>query len=429
VSVRTGRRGEDEHFRVVGGGRLAGEVSVPGAKNSALKLMAAALLVEGRTVLSGMPDILDITTMGEILGRLGCGVEWSPGAGEWAVTVPAAPGVEAPYELVRQIRGSICLLGSLTARLGEARIPLPGGDAIGSRPVDLHVAGLQKLGAEVEIEHGLLIARAPAGLTGAGIWLDFPSVTATENLLLAASLAKGTTTLDNCAREPEVVDLCEMLTAMGARIDGAGTSTITVEGVEGLSPVSHQVVPDRIVAGTWAVAAALTGGDIVVRRGRVDHLRVALEKFARAGLEIDERADGFRATMGRRPRCVDVVTLPYPGFPTDLQPLAILLNALGEGSALVTENLFEGRFAFVDELARLGADVRTDGHHCVVHGRPRLSGAPVHASDVRAGVALTLAGLVAEGVTEVHQVHHVDRGYAGFVEHLQSLGADVRRVP
>ncbi|MFN2522049.1 MAG: UDP-N-acetylglucosamine 1-carboxyvinyltransferase, partial [Mycobacteriales bacterium] len=303
---------------------------------------------------------------------------------------------------------------------------LPGGDAIGSRGLDMHVAGLVKLGATIESEHGYLIARAPR-LTGAQVWLDFPSVGATENLLMASVLAEGTTTIDNAAREPEIVDLCEFLIAMGARIDGTGTSTLVVEGVDVLSPVEHRTLPDRIVAGTWAMAAALTRGDVFVRGGRADHLEVPLDKLAAAGARVESGPDGFRVRMDDRPRAVDVVTLPYPGFPTDLQPMVLALNSVADGTAMVTENVFEARWMFVNELTRLGADVRTDGHHAVVRGKERLSGAPVKAHDIRAGAALVLAGLVADGVTEVGDVHHVDRGYEGFVEQLCLLGAEVRR--
>jgi UDP-N-acetylglucosamine 1-carboxyvinyltransferase len=273
----------------------------------------------------------------------------------------------------------------------------------------------------------MLVARA-GGLHGAPILLEFPSVTGTENLVMAAVLAKGTTVLDNAAREPEVVDLCALLARMGARIDGAGTSTITIEGVEELAPTEHEIVPDRIVAGTYAYGAVMTQGEITVRRGRIEHLEVALAKLQDAGATIDPVADGFRVAMSGRPRAVDVVTLPFPGFPTDLQPLAIALAAVSDGAAIVTENLYDGRFQFVDELSRLGADVRIDGHHCIVHGRPRLSAAPVRASDVRAGAGLVLAGLVAEGVTDVHEVFHIDRGYAGFLDTLGGLGAVVERV-
>jgi UDP-N-acetylglucosamine 1-carboxyvinyltransferase len=414
-----------ERFVVRGGARLSGEVVVGGAKNSVLKLMAAALLAEGPTTLESVPDILDVTIMSEVLRRLGCDVERTPGA--LRLDVPARPGHEADYDLVRRMRASIAVLGPLLARCGEAKVALPGGDAIGSRGLDMHVAGLVKLGATVDSEHGYLIARAPR-LRGAQVWLDFPSVGATENLLMAAVLAKGTTQIDNAAREPEIVDLCELLVQMGAEIGGIGTSTLEVEGSESLHPVAlHRTVPDRIVAGTWAFAAALTRGDVLVRGGRADHLEIALDKLTTSGAVVTVEPDGFRVRMDQRPRAVDVVTLPYPGFPTDLQPMVLALNAVADGTAMVTENVFEARWMFVNELSRLGADVRTDGHHAVVRGREQLSGAPVTAHDIRAGAALVLAGLVADGVTEVSEVHHVDRGYEGFVPRLQALGADVQR--
>jgi UDP-N-acetylglucosamine 1-carboxyvinyltransferase len=306
-------------------------------------------------------------------------------------------------------------------------VALPGGDAIGSRGLDFHIAGLTKLGATVTNEHGYLIATAPR-LTGALVWLDFPSVGATENLLMAGVLAKGTTVIDNAAREPEIVDLCEFLVQMGAQIGGVGTSTLEVTGVERLEPVTgHATVADRIVSGTWAVGAVMTQGDVLVRGGRVEHLEVALDKLAQAGATVAQEPDGFRVSSDRRPRAVDVVTLPYPGFPTDLQPMVLAMNAVAEGTAMVTENVFEARWMFVNELARLGAEVRTDGHHAVVRGRAQLSGAPVTAHDIRAGAALVLAGLVADGTTEVHEVQHVDRGYQGFRDALVGLGADVRR--
>src|SRR4051812_16847108 len=415
-----------ERFVVAGGARLAGEVRVTGAKNSVLKLMAASLLAEGRTHLTAVPDIMDVSIMSEVLRRLGCTVTRGPGT--VTIDVPAQLGHEADYDLVRRMRASIAVLGPLVARCGEAKVALPGGDAIGSRGLDFHVAGLIKLGASVESEHGYLIATAPP-LTGAQIWLDFPSVGATENLLMACVLAKGTTTIDNAAREPEIVDLCEFLVAMGAAIEGIGTSTLVVEGVERLSPAQHATLPDRIVAGTWAYAAALTRGDVYVRGGRPDHLEMPLDKLSMAGANVVPDLDGFRVTMDERPKAVDVVTLPYPGFPTDLQPMVLALNAIADGTAMVTENVFEARWMFVNEMARLGADVRTDGHHAVVRGRDKLSGAPVRAHDIRAGAALVLAGLVADGITEVSDVPHIDRGYEGFVESLAALGADVRREP
>ena len=415
-------------IRVTGGARLEGEVVVPGAKNSALKLMAAALLAPGETTLLDVPDILDVAIMAELLRRLGCRVDHAPAGRHVTIDVPEQVGHRADYELVRAMRASISVLGPLLARVGEADVALPGGDAIGSRGLDLHAEGLRHLGAEVEVEHGYLLARAPHGLTGAPVALAFPSVGATENLLMAAVLARGTTVLENVAREPEIVDLTRMLTAMGARIEGEGSSSLVVHGVPRLHPVEHRVVPDRIVAGTWAYAAAVTGGDVHVRGGRPEHLVMVVDKLLAAGVDVVPTSDGMRVLGPVRARAVDVATLPYPGFPTDLQPFALVLGAVAEGSAVITENLFESRFRFVPEIARLGADVRVEGHHVLVRGRPALSGAPVQASDIRAGAALVVAGLVAEGVTEVGGVQHVDRGYDAFVPQLQALGAAVERV-
>ncbi|MGY1710961.1 UDP-N-acetylglucosamine 1-carboxyvinyltransferase [Geodermatophilus sp. SYSU D00758] len=421
-----------ECFEVAGGTALTGRVRVTGAKNSALKLMAAALLASGRTTLDEVPDILDVAIMSEVLRRLGCGVTYERygtggGGGRVVVDVPEQPSTETDYDLVRKMRASISVLGPLVARCGSARVALPGGDAIGSRGLDMHISGLERLGATIESEHGFLVATAPK-LTGTSLWLDFPSVGATENLVMAAVLADGTTVVDNAAREPEIVDLCAMLSAMGARIDGAGTSTITVEGVEELWPVTYTTVPDRIVAGTWAIGAVMTRGDVVIERAVPDHLTVALAKLTDAGAHVEPVDGGLRVAMDDRPRCVDIVTLPYPGFPTDLQPMAVALAAVSTGTALITENVFEGRFMFVNELVRLGASVRIDGHHAVVRGRERLSSAPVVATDIRAGAGLILAGLVSDGVTEVQDVHHVDRGYPDFVAQLCGLGARVERV-
>ncbi len=416
-----------EALRITGGQRLSGTVRVTGAKNSVLKLMAAALLAEGTTVLTEVPNILDVEIMAELLRRLGCEVEHDRILGIVAITVPAEPLHRADYDLVRRMRASISVLGPLLARCRAADIALPGGDNIGSRGLDMHAAGLERMGAAVTIEHGYLRASADR-LTGATIWLDFPSVGATETLIMAAVTAQGRTVIDNAAREPEIVDICTMLVAMGARIDGIGSSTLEIDGVDELQPVRHETVPDRIVAGTWAVAAAITGGDIAITNAYAEHLEIALDKLAIAGAEIEVHADGFRVRMGSRPKAVDIVTLPYPGFPTDLQPQFIALNSVAEGAAMVTENLFEARFRFVHELARLGADVQTEGHHALVRGREALSGAPVEATDIRAGAGLVLAGLVADGVTTVYEVHHIDRGYAGFVDALTELGGVVERV-
>src|SRR3954468_21981498 len=399
--------------------------------------MAAALLAPGRTTLEEVPDILDVEIMSEVLRRLGCGVAFerhplvpggSPsGGGRVLIDVPEEPSSETDYDLVRRMRASVSVLGPLVARLGTAKVALPGGDAIGSRGLDMHIAGLERLGATVVSEHGFLIATAPK-LVGSSIWLDFPSVGATENLVVAAVLAEGPTIVDNAAREPEIVDICRMLISMGARIDGAGTSTITVEGVDLLSPVTYTTVPDRIVSGTWAIGAVMTRGDVVIERAVPGHLAVALDKLTDAGAVVETLPVGIRVAMDDRPRCVDVVTVPFPGFPPDLQPMAVALAAVSTGTALITENVFEGRFMFVNELVRLGADVRIDGHHAVVRGRERLSSAPVVATDIRAGAGLVLAGLVSDGVTEVQDVRHVDRGYPDFIEQLRGVGARVERT-
>jgi UDP-N-acetylglucosamine 1-carboxyvinyltransferase len=415
-----------QRFRVTGGARLAGEVRVTGAKNSVLKLMAAALLAPGTTTLGEVPDIVDVAIMSELLRRLGCDVQRDRSAASLAITVPDQLNHRADYDLVRRMRASIAVLGPLLARAGEADVALPGGDEIGSRPLDFHIAGLMKMGATVENEHGFIVAKAKR-LTGATIWLDFPSVGATENLLMAAVLAEGRTEIDNAAREPEITDLCEMLQAMGARIEGLGTSMLVVDGVDELRPVNHTTVADRIVAGTWAMAATMTQGDISVHGADATHLEIALDKLVTAGATVDRTADGFRVMMDRRPTAVDAVTLPFPGFPTDLLPMALALNAVATGTAMVTENVYESRFSFVNELSRLGADIRTDGHHAIVRGRPQLSGAPVTAPDIRAGAGLVIAGLLAEGETVISKIHHVDRGYPAFDEQLSGLGASVVR--
>lgn len=417
-----------ETFAVTGGARLAGTATVTGAKNSALKLMAATLLAEGTSTIHAVPDIADVTIMGEVLRRLGCNVELDhdvrPGAGTARIDVPHELGTETDYDLVRRMRAAICVLGPLLARCGRATVPLPGGDNIGSRGLDLHIAGLTRLGVDIRNEHGFLIATAGT-LLGATVWLDFPSVGATENLLMAGVLAKGTTVIDNAAREPEIVDLVSMLVSMGAQIDGAGTSTLEIVGVDGLNPVEHTTVPDRVVAGTLAYGAVMTGGDVHVVNGRIGHLDVPLGKLTDAGAEVSSTDEGFRIAMNGRPRAVDIVTLPYPGFPTDLQPMAVGLAAVSSGSSMITENVFEARFMFVNELVRLGAEVQVDGHHVVIRGRERLSSAPVEAHDIRAGAGLVLAGLVADGRTEVSGGHHIIRGYPDFAGQLRALGADV----
>jgi len=414
-----------DKFLVTGGAQLRGAVKVSGAKNSVLKLMGAALLAEGTTVLNNCPEILDVPYMKDVLEGLGCSVMIS-GQSVY-ITTPSDLKSDADFEAVRQFRASVCVLGPLTARCGRAVVALPGGDAIGSRPLDMHQTGLEKLGAKTYIEHGCVVAETEQ-LKGAHIVLDFPSVGATENILTAAVLADGVTILDNAAREPEIVDLCEMLISMGARIEGAGSNTLTITGVERLNPTTHDVVGDRIVAGTWAYAAAITRGDITVGGIPPRHLHLPLEKLKLAGAIIETYENGFRVRMDGRPRAVDFQTLPFPGFPTDLQPMAIGLAAVAEGMSVITENVFESRFRFVDEMLRLGADAHVDGHHVVMRGKEQLSSTTVWSSDIRAGAGLVLAALRADGVTEVRDVYHIDRGYPNFVENLNALGAKVERV-
>lgn len=417
-----------ERFRVVGGARLSGTVKVSGAKNSALKLMAATLLAPGKSSITNLPDIADVEYMGELLTRLGCTVSIDKAKSEVSIDVPEKIAHRADYDLVRKLRASINVLGPLITRVGEAEVALPGGDAIGSRGLDFHISGLTDMGAQVHSEHGYVIAKAPTGLTGAKITLEFPSVGATENIMTAATLAKGVTTIDNAAREPDVVDLGEFLIAMGAKITGLGSHTIEITGVNKLSPAIHATLPDRIVAGTWAFAAAMTRGDITIENGRPDHLELPLDKLVAAGAVITTTENGFRVKMDRRPTSVDVATLPYPGFPTDLQPMVITLNAIADGTSLVTENVFEGRFMFVNELLRLGAKIQVDGHHAAITGIPQLSAAPVAATDIRAGAGLVLAALVSDGETIIEDAFHIDRGYPDFAAQLLSLGADVSRI-
>ena len=417
-----------DRLRVVGGARLAGTVTVAGAKNSALKLMAATLLAPGESRITNLPAIADVDYMAELLTRLGCKVEINKSMSEVRIDVPEKLGHRADYDLVRKMRASINVLGPLITRTGEAEVALPGGDAIGSRGLDFHINGLADMGAQITSEHGFIIAKSPNGLKGANIALDFPSVGATENIMTAATLAIGVTTIDNAAREPDVVDLGEFLISMGAKITGLGSHTITIEGVKKLIPTTHATLADRIVTGTWAFAAAMTKGDITIENGRADHLEIPLDKLVEAGAVVTTTKNGFRVKMDKRPTAVDVATLPYPGFPTDLQPMVITLNAIAAGTSLVTENVFEGRFMFVNELLRLGAKINVDGHHAAITGIEQLSSAPVAATDIRAGAGLVLAALVSDGVTIIEDAFHIDRGYPNFPAQLQSLGADVTRV-
>lgn len=414
-----------ELLLVTGGARLDGEVAVSGAKNSVLKLMAAALLAEGTTTIGNCPQILDVPMMADVLRGLGCAVTLD--GDTVTITTPAELSHRADFPAVGRLRASVCVLGPLMGRLHRAVVALPGGDAIGSRPLDMHQSGLNALGASTRIEHGAVVGEARE-LRGAAVELEFPSVGATENILMAAVLARGTTVIDNAAREPEIADLAQMLEQMGARISGAGTATIVIDGVDGLTPAQHRTVGDRVVGGTWAFAAAVTRGRVQVRGVDPNHLTVPLERLSAAGAWVQERPDGFEVVMDGRPRAVDFVTLPYPSFPTDLQPMALTLAAIADGHSMITENVFDARFRFVEELIRMGADARVDGHHAAIRGREQLSSAPVWASDIRAGAGLVLAGLAADGVTAVHDVFHIDRGYPHFVEDLRALGAEVQRV-
>ncbi|HXY71851.1 MAG TPA: UDP-N-acetylglucosamine 1-carboxyvinyltransferase [Actinomycetota bacterium] len=413
-----------DRLLITGGSRLQGTVPISGAKNSALKLMAAALLADGRTVVSGGPRIADCLTMRQVLEHLGAEVVWE--GSDMIVDTASADGVEAPYELVRAMRASIVVLGPLLARRGRARIAMPGGCNIGSRKIDLHLKGLERMGARFSYEHGYLLAEAQE-LRGAVISLDFPSVGATENVLMAAVGASGTTVIENAAREPEIQDLAMMLAEMGAKIDGAGTTTIEIIGTQDLRPVTHRVVPDRVEAGTFALAACATHGDVLLSGARADHLDLFLAKLSDAGATLGVEDRGIRVAMEGRPRAVDFVTLPYPGFPTDLQPQMLAMLATAEGTSIATENVFESRFMFVDELQRMGADLRTEGHHAVVRGVERLSAAPVRALDIRAGAAMVIAALAADGTTEISHVYHLDRGYEALEAKLTALGAGIRR--
>ncbi len=409
---------------VTGGRPLSGEVRVGGAKNSALKLMAAALLAPGVSVVENVPAITDVATMADVLRGLGVGVERQDHT--LRIDATTITSHEAPYELVARMRASIIVLGPLVARLGRARVAMPGGCNIGSRKIDMHIRGLQDLGVAIELGHGYIEATAPDGLHGAHVILDFPSVGATENLLMAGGAGEGSTTIENAAREPEIGDLVDMLIAMGARIEGRGSATLVVTGTDELAPVRHTTVGDRIEAGTFLVAGALTGGPVTVRGVVPGHLEMVLTKLEQAGSDVGGLADGVTIRRDRPIRPVDVATLPYPGFPTDMQAQFMALMSLADGSSVITENVFENRFMFADEIRRMGADITIEGHRALVRGTDRLSGAPVICPDLRGGAALVLAGLVAEGETVVTEVEHILRGYESFTEKLRSLGADVR---
>jgi len=415
-----------DKLRITGGSRLNGEIAISGAKNAALPILCAGLLTGDTLALGNVPELNDIATTLRLLRRLG--VKAERGAdGAVQITADQVDSLEAPYELVKTMRASILVLGPLLARFGEARVSLPGGCAIGQRPVDQHIKGLAALGADISIEHGFVVARARR-LRGATIRTDMVTVTGTENLLMAAVLAEGRTVLENAAREPEVVDLAELLVKMGARIEGHGTDRIVVDGVERLHGASHDVIPDRIEAGSFLCAVGAAGGEIVLRRAAPATMGATLDKLQEAGLELECGPDWIRAAMRGRPRAVDVRTHEYPGFATDMQAQLMALDALAEGTSVIVETIFENRYMHVQELCRLGADIDIDGHTAVVRGVPRLSGATVMATDLRASASLVIAGLAAEGETVVDRIYHLDRGYERMENKLRALGADIERI-
>lgn len=413
---------------ITGGSEISGDVPVSGAKNAALPILAATLLADGPMKVCNVPHLQDVTTTMELLGAMGVQL-----VVDERLQIEADPTsiqhFSAPYELVKTMRASILVLGPLLAKYGEAEVSLPGGCAIGSRPVNLHVHGLQQMGADIEIEDGYIKAKA-ARLKGANILMDIVSVTGTENLMMAAALAQGTTVIENAAREPEVVDLADCLNKMGARIQGAGTATLTIEGVDNLKGVEYHVLPDRIETGTYLIAAAITGGKVRLKHTRPDMLDAVLVKLEEAGAHLELGEDWIALDMkGNRPRSIDIHTAPYPAFPTDMQAQFCALNAVAEGTSSITETVFENRFMHIQELQRMGANVRVEGNTALIKGVEQLKAAPVMATDLRASAGLVLAGLVAKGDTEVHRIYHIDRGYERIEEKLQQIGGVIRRVP
>src|SRR3954468_2109114 len=412
-------------IEITGGKPLRGEVQVSGSKNATLPQIAAALLAEGPSVFRGVPDLADIRTLGHLLDNMGA--ETYREGNTFHVDAAGVSHPGAPYDLVKTMRASVLVLGPLVARFGRAKVSLPGGCAIGARPIDQHLKGLAALGAQIELKHGYVVATAKK-LRGATILFDLPTVTGTENLMMAATLAEGQTVLENCAREPEVVALADALNGMGARVQGAGSSVIVVDGVSSLRPLNIQVIPDRIEAGTLLMAAMITGGDVLVRGARAGDLEAALAKMREAGAKIEQQERGLHVVAPERARAVDLITAPSPGFPTDLHAQLMVCLTVATGVSRVVETVFENRFMHVQELSRMGAQIAIDGHTAVVRGIARLSGAEVMATDLRASASLVLAGLRAEGTTVVHRVYHLDRGYEGLEKKLSALGASIRRV-
>ena len=418
-----------ERLVIKGGNKLFGTVKISGAKNAVLPVIAATLLGQDReTCLDEVPNLDDVKTISEVLKTLGVKVRHEVEKNQLYVDASKIENVVAPYDLVRKMRASFLVMGPLLARLGEAKISLPGGCAIGTRPIDLHLKGFEALGAKIDIGHGDITASAPNGLKGARIYLDFPSVGATENILMAASMAEGQTILENPAQEPEIVDLANYLNIMGARIRGAGTNVIKIEGVKKLIARDYAIIPDRIEAGTYMIAAAMTGGNVYIANAISEHLKPVIAKLKEAGVTVIEDVEGIRVKCDKRPRAVDIKTLPYPGFPTDMQAQFMAMLTISEGTSMVTETVFENRFMHVDEFRRMGAKIKVDGRTAVIDGVEKLTGCQVKATDLRAGAAVVLAGLVADGTTQISYIHHIDRGYDNLVSKLVNLGADIQRV-
>ena len=410
---------------ITGGGKLRGEVKISGAKNAALPILASSLLTGGWNAFHNIPNLVDIRTIGKLLKNLGAKIEGEPP--DLRVNTGEITCCQAPYDLVKTMRASILVLGPLVARMGEARVSLPGGCAIGARPVNLHIRALQEMGADISLKDGYIEAKARK-LRGAGIYFDIPTVTGTENIMMAATLAEGVTTLKNAAKEPEIVNLAEILNSMGARITGAGTDIITIEGVESLHPVEASVIADRIEAGTFMIAAGITGGDILVRGCNPRHLDALINKLRSAGMEIEVMDDSIRAVGRGVIKSVDIKTLPYPGFPTDLQAQMMTMMTIGTSLSVITETIFENRFMHVSELLRMGADIVIQGNNAIVRGVSKLRGAKIMATDLRASASLILAGLRADGTTELSRVYHLDRGYETIEKKFFALGADIRRT-
>lgn len=418
-----------EKLIIHGGHELHGRVKISGAKNAVLPIIAATLLAQDKPcVLDEVPYLNDVCTIAEVLRQLGAKVDFNRQQHTLSIDSTVLKTVDAPYDLVRKMRASFVIMGPLLARYGKAKISMPGGCAIGTRPIDLHLKGFEALGAEIEIGHGYISATAPNGLKGTSIYLDFPSVGATENIIMAACMAEGQTILENAAQEPEIIDLANFLNIMGAKIRGAGTNVIKITGVPKLVGHNYTIIPDRIEAGTYMVAVAMTGGDIYIENAISEHLKPVIAKLNEAGVKIEEDIDGIRVSCNKRPKAIDIKTLPYPGFPTDMQAQFMAMLAIADGTGLVTETVFENRFMHVDELKRMGASIKVDGRTSIVEGVSSLTGCQVKATDLRAGAAMVLAGLVANGETQVSYIHHIDRGYDNLVDKLCNLGADICRV-